>query len=192
LKSKAAETHFSAPIPPAKKRGRKRSPTREPNPIRFTTTQGTARHAWLASNTSGKRIVGDEVHWGVNVVDLLARETKKKPRAITAWHPTPKALRRPIIVVGHNEPVRHLDDALGTVRGISARVFISEQEQLQILGCGQRRVIIQLRGKRVLLHHNGNTAAMKRPEFKEFIARNKAARNRHRAYLAGLVGGGAR
>src|SRR6516165_9244446 len=50
LKSKAAETHFSAPIPPAKRRRRKRSPTRElgafvlaqieaqkhkPNPIRF-------------------------------------------------------------------------------------------------------------------------------------------------------------
>jgi hypothetical protein len=45
---------------------------------------------------------------------------------------------------------------------------------------------MQLRGNKVLLHHNGNTATMKRPAFKEFIARNKAARPRHQAYLKSL------
>jgi hypothetical protein len=41
------------------------------------------------------------------------------------------------------------------------------------LGCGWRIVTVQLRGKNVLLHHNGNKATMKRPAFKALIAANK-------------------
>jgi hypothetical protein len=93
-------------------------------------------------------------------------------------------LRRPVI--GHNEPIRDLKDALGELAGMRARVFINAQEELQVLGCGQRIVTIQFRGKTVLLHHNGNTATMKRPAFKEFLARNQAARARHQAYLKSL------
>jgi hypothetical protein len=128
------------------------------------------------------------VYYGVNVKDLLDNEKKQK-RQFQPWKPTPKALRRPIIVVGRNEPVRDLKDALGELReprrsvaGIRARVFINEQKELQILGCGQRVVTIQLRGNKVLLHHNGNTATMKRLAFKEFLARNKKVR-REKPYL---------
>jgi hypothetical protein len=198
LKSKAAETHFSAPIPPAgqhgrcpAKRRRKRSATRElgaevlrqiegqSSPARFTAADGTKCRLHLAGE------LGDEVYYGVNVTALLDNEKKRK-QSTQPWKPTAKALRRPIIVVGRNEPVRDLKDALGELRGIRARVFINAQEELQILGCGQRVVTIQLRGKRVLVHHNGNTATMKRPAFKAFIAHNKKARARHQAYLDSL------
>jgi hypothetical protein len=188
LKSNGAQTHFSAPIPPAKRRSRKQNPTRElgafvlaqiegqSSPARFTTPDGTRCRLWLAGEP------GDEVYYGVNVEELL----KKQKRQFQPWRPTPRALRRPIIVVGRNEPVRDLKDALGELRGIRARVFINAQEELQVLGCGQRVVTIQFRGKRVLLHHNGNTGTMKRPDFKAFLALNKAARARHQAYLKSL------
>jgi hypothetical protein len=166
----------------------------QPNPIRFVTPDGTKCRVWLGAKEDGKGeliypngkrysyIIGDEVYWGCNVQELLDREKKRK-QSTQPWKPTPKALRRPIIVVGRNEPVRDLKDALAELRGIRARVFINAQEELQVLGCGQRVVTIQLRGNKVLLHHNGNTATMKRPAFKEFLALNRAARRRHQASL---------
>jgi hypothetical protein len=140
---------------------------------------GTKCRLWRAGE------LGDEVYYGVNVTALLDNEKKQKCQ-FQPWKPTAKALRRPIIVVGRNEPVRDLKDALGELRGIRARVFINAQEELQILGCGQRIVTIQLRGNKVLLHHNGNVATMKRPAFKAFLAHNKAARARHQAYLRSI------
>jgi hypothetical protein len=187
LETNDSSTHFSAPIPPAKTRRRKLTPTRrlgayvlaqieakkgQPNPIRFVTPDGTKCRVWLAHDAKGR--AGDDVYWGCNVEELL-KERQVKP---LPWKPTAKALRRPIIVYGRNEPVRNLNDALGILSGIRARVFINAQEELQVLGCGQRIVTIQLRGKEVLLHHNGNTAKMKRSAFKEFLKRNKEARLR--------------
>ena len=40
------------------------------------------------------------------------------------------------------------------------------EKELQILGCGWRIVTCQFRGDKVLLHHNGNVATMKRANFK--------------------------
>jgi hypothetical protein len=108
------------------------------SPARFTTPDGLAGQP------------GDELHYGVNVTALIDNEQKRKQRAVQPWKPTAKALRRPIIVVGRNEPVRDLKDALGELRGLRARVFINAQEELQVLGCGQRVVTIQLRGNKVL------------------------------------------
>ena len=135
-----------------------------------------------------RRPVQSKRFWprGCNVEELLDREKKRKRASQQPWNPTPKALRRPIIAVGRNEPVRGLKDALGELRGIRARVFINAQNELQVLGCGQRAVTIQLRGNKVLLHHNGNTATMKRPDFKAFLAHNKEVRRRNQAYLKSL------
>ena len=139
---------------------------------------GTKCRLWRAGE------LGDEVYYGVNVEELL----KRKQRTVqpTPWKPTSKALRRPIIVLGRNEPIRNIKDALGIPRGFRARVFINQRDELQILGCGQRVATIQLRGNKVLLHHSGNTATMKRPAFKAFIAHNKTARARQQAYLRSL------
>ena len=192
LKSKAAETHFLAPIPPAERRRRKRSATHELgavvvaqiegqlSPARFTAPDGSRCRLWLAGE------LGSELHYCCNVTALLDNEKKRKRASEQPWKPSPKALRRPIIVVGRNEPVRDLKDALAELRGIRARMFINAQDELQVLGCGQRVATMQLRGNKVLLHHNGNVATMKRPAFKEFIARNKAARARHQAYLKSI------
>jgi hypothetical protein len=145
------------------------------------------RKGQISRQTVEKPVVSEKPVPSYRRKELLDREKKQKCSA-QPWKPTPKALRRPIIVVGRNDPVRDLKDALGELReprlaGIRARVFINAQEELQILGCGQRVVTIQLRGKTVLLHHNGNTATMKRPAFKEFLARNKDARLRGKRKL---------
>ena len=102
---------------------------------------------------------------------------RSRPKALS-WLPTAETLRRPIIVVGRNDPVRDVDDALGTVKGFRVRICIEGEKELQILGCGWRVVTCQFRGKNVLLHHNGNVATMKRPAFKALIAANKRLRRK--------------
>jgi len=42
---------------------------------------------------------------------------------------------------------------------------IEAEKELQVLGCGWRIVTSQFRGSNVLVHHNGNTATMKRTAF---------------------------
>ena len=85
---------------------------------------------------------------------------------------------RPIIVVGRNDPVRDVDDALRTIRGFRLRICIEDEKELQILGCGWRIVTCQFRGDKVLLRHNGSIATMKRPAFKALIAVNKRLRRK--------------
>ena len=82
-----------------------------------------------------------------------------------------EALNRPIIVVGRNDPVRDVDDALRTVKGFRLSICVDGENELQILGCGWRIVTCQFRGDEVLLHHNGNVATMKRKAFKELLVR---------------------
>jgi hypothetical protein len=157
---------FSSTKSKPKKRRLKKSKTRElgafvleqinaekhkPNPIRFVTPDGTKCRVWLGAKEdrkgeltypNGKRysyIIGDEVYWGCNVTELLDREKKRLERKrLSIQRPTPKALRRPIIVVGRNDPVRDLKDALGELPGTRARVFINDQKELQILAARAR------------------------------------------------------
>ena len=98
-----------------------------------------------------------------------------------------KTLRRPIIVVGRNDPVRDVDDALGTVKGFRLRICIEDEKELQILGCGWRIITCQFRGNKVLLHHNGNVATMKRKAFKELLIAIRVARPKSRRPSLRLV-----
>jgi hypothetical protein len=82
--------------------------------------------------------------------------------------------------VGRNEPLKNIDDALGVLKGFRVRICIEAEKELQVLGCGWRIVTCQFRGKHVLLHHNGNTATMKRTAFKEFVAAMRAVRPKRR------------
>jgi hypothetical protein len=148
----------------------------QPNPIRFTTPDGTKCRVWLASDSKGHRIIGDDRWWRVNVEELLKRERVQRP--VTPWRPTAEALNRPIIVVGRNAPVKDMDDALGVLKGFRVRLCIGAEKELQVLGCGWRIVTCKFRGNKVLLHHNGNTATMKRPAFKALIAANKCLRRK--------------
>src|SRR6476660_7804686 len=156
----------------------------EPNPIGFTPDVAKGR-AWLASGNDGSKIIGDDRLWRVNTEELL-RQRERRHRAIS-WLPTAETLRRPIIVVGRNDPVQDVDDALRTVKGVRIRICIEGEKELQILGCGWRIVTCQFRGNKVLLHRNGSVAAMKRKAFKELLAAIRAVRAKKRRPSLRLV-----
>ena len=64
------------------------------------------------------------------------------------------------------------------MKGFKLRICIEGEKELQILGCGWRIITCQFRGDKVLLHHNGNTATMKRQAFKGLVAVNKNLRRK--------------
>jgi hypothetical protein len=156
----------------------------QPNPIGFTLPDGTNGRAWLASDKGGPK-VGDDLLWRVNIEELL-RQRERRPKTIP-WAPTAEALRRPIIVVGRNDPVRDTHDSFQSLRGFKVRICIEGEKELQVLGYGWRIVTCQLRGNKVLLNHNGNIATMKRKAFKELLAALRAVRTKRRRPSLRLV-----
>jgi len=98
-----------------------------------------------------------------------------------------KTLRRPIIVVGRNDPIQNSDDAFQSLKGLRMRTCMEAEKGLQVLGCGWRIVTCQFRGNTVLLHHNGNVATIKRKAFKELLAAVRVARPKRRKPLLRLV-----
>jgi hypothetical protein len=156
-----------------------------PNPIGFSLPVGSKGRVWVASDRHGAKLIGDDRHWRVNVADLL--KLKKEKRPATPWRPSAKTLRRPIIVVGRSDPVQDLDDALKSLKGFRIRICIDSEKELQVLGCGWRIVTCQFRGTKVLLHHNGNVATMKRRAFKALVAAARAIRPKRRPWLRLIV-----
>jgi hypothetical protein len=146
------------------------------NPIGLSLPDGSKGRVWLASDRDHSKLIGDDRLWGANTEELL-RQKERLPKAVS-WLPTAKTLRRPIIVVGRNDPVKDVDDALGRVKGFQVRLCIEAEKELQVLGCGWRIVTVELDGPKMRLHHNGNTATMKRPAFKALIAANKRLRRK--------------
>jgi hypothetical protein len=157
----------------------------EPNPIGLSLPDGSKGRVWLGSDRDHSKLIGDDRLWRVNTEELL-RQKERPPKAVS-WLPTAKTLRRPIIVVDRNDPVRDVDDALGTVKGFRLRICIENEKELQILGCGWRIITCQFRGNKVLLHHNGNVATMKRIAFKELVAGLRAVRPKKRRPSLRLV-----
>jgi hypothetical protein len=158
----------------------------KPNPVSFTSPDATKCRVWLASDREGNRIIGDDRWWRINVTDLLKQGKQRRPVA-ASWKPSAEALRRPIIVVGRNDPVRGVDEALQTLKGFKVRIYIESEKELQALGCGWRIVTCQFRGNKVLLHHNGKTATMKRKAFKELVAAIRLVRPKRRRPSLRLV-----
>jgi hypothetical protein len=156
----------------------------EPNPG-FSLPDSTKGRVWLASDRDHSKLIGDDRLWRVNTEELL-RQKERLPKAVS-WLPTAKTLHRPIIVVGRNDPVRDVDDALQTVKGFRLRICIEGEKEFQVLGCGWRIVTCQFRGNKVLLHHNGNVATMKRIAFKELVAALRAVRHKGRRPSLRLV-----
>jgi hypothetical protein len=158
----------------------------KPNPVSFTSPDATKCRVWLASDREGNRIIGDDRWWRINVTDLLKQGKQRRPVA-ASWKPSAEALRRPIIVVGRNDPVRGVYEALQTLKGFKVRIYIESEKELQALGCGWRIVTCQFRGNKVLLHHNGKTATMKRKAFKELVAAIRLVRPKRRRPSLRLV-----
>ena len=131
------------------------------NPISFTTPDGVRGRVWLGHNENGKSLIGDDRHWRLNVPAASRVDQDARNKRITA----------------------SLTDIWQTElgfppMGFRVRVGIETEKELQPLGCGWRIVTCQFRGDKVLLHHNGNTAKMKRTAFRAFIAANKKLRRK--------------
>ncbi len=129
------------------------------NAIAFTAPDGTRGRVWLASDNDGNKIVGDDRHWRLNFpaaskVDHDARNKRVTATLADIWQ---TELDFPPI-------------------GFRARVCIDDEKELHRFGGGWRVVTCQFRGDKVLLHHNGVTAKMKRAAFRRFITANRAAR----------------
>ena len=92
----------------------------EPNPNGLSLPDGSKGRVWLASDRDHSKLIGDDRLWGANTEELL-RQKERLPKAVS-WLPTAKTLRRPIIVVGRNDSVRDVDDALRTVKGFRLRL----------------------------------------------------------------------
>jgi hypothetical protein len=108
-----------------------------------------------------ERIVGDDRHWRVSLheaakVDEEARRVV--PRAATL---------RAVWATELPEPLR----------GIRVRLFL--EDEAPTLGSGQRLIVCQLRGKKVILHHASYSATIKRDAFKALVAANKRYRRRN-------------
>jgi hypothetical protein len=73
------------------------------------------------------------------------------------------------------------------VKGFRFSICVDGENELQILGCGWRIVTCQFRGDKVLLHHNGNVATMKRKAFKELLAAVRTVRPKRRRPSLRLV-----
>jgi hypothetical protein len=157
----------------------------ELNPMSFSLPDGTKGRVWLASAKEGSKITGDDCLWRVNIEELLRQKQHKRP--VIQWRPAAEVLRRPIIVVGRNGTTTDIDDALGVLKGFRVRLCIEAEKELQVLGCGWRIVTCQLRGDKVLLHHKGNVATMKRKAFKELLAAVRLARPKRRRPSLRLV-----
>jgi hypothetical protein len=163
LNIKGAEKHFSAPIPPdlgAFVRAQIIAQQDQPNPIHFTTPDGIKGRVWLASDEQGRKKIGDDHHWRMNVpaaakVDEDARRLRASASMMEIW-----------------------DTELDRLRGFRVRLCVEGEKELQVLGCGWRIVTVQLRGKNVFLHHNSNKATMKRPAFKALLNANKRLRRK--------------
>src|SRR5262245_53302851 len=147
----------------------------KPNPISFVTPDGRKGRVWLG--TAG---VGDDRHWRMNLKDLPTetRRSFAEPRKATSdviciEGSSHIPLMRPNPNPPARDPASVQPDIWPRPWGYKIHLYIEAEEELQVLGCGWRNVIVELNGPRVHLHHNGRTATMKRDAFNALLARNK-------------------
>ena len=75
------------------------------------------------------------------------------------------------------------------LKGFTVRLIF--EDEAPAIGSGRRLVLVQFRGKKVVLHGGGYTATIRRDTFKELVASNKRYRKRNQAKpsLRLIVGG---
>ena len=79
--------------------------------------------------------------------------------------------------IGHELRQAILDTELAPpLKGFRVRLLF--EDQAPAIGSGQRLVLCQFRGKKVILHGGGYTATIKRDAFKELVASNRRYRKR--------------
>jgi hypothetical protein len=144
------------------------------NPISFVTPDGRTGRVWLGAAGGG-----DDCYWRVNLKDLreLKRCTFSDPRKATEDITRIEGNSHiPLTRLNPEAPARGAEciqqDIWPHPWGHKVRLYIEAEEELQVLGCGWRNIVVELAGPRVRLHHNGRTATMKRDAFKALLARN--------------------
>ena len=201
LKTKGAGKHFSAPLP-VSVREQIEVQKHQPNPVFFTTADGRNDMVWLgvgASRGATERIIGDDRHWRVHVAEAikLAAEEAKERKAKRSKASKPINLMGGC-VRGKTDPQRGsvalrqaiLDTELAPpLKGFTVRLIF--EDEAPAIGSGHRLVLVQFRGKKVILHGGGYTATIKRNVFKELVASNRRYRKRNQAKpsLRLIVGG---
>ena len=186
LKTKAAKHDFSAPIPPnwaplceSRSRLRRRSQTPSSSLLQMDMAG--------ASGLPVIRVIGKDQHWRVHVTEAIklaakeAKERKAKRSKVSA----------PICLMGGSvrgktDPQRGsvaLRQAIintelaSPLKGFTVRLIF--EDEAPAIGSGQRLVLVQFRGKKVILHGDGYTATIKRDVFKELVAINRRRRKRN-------------
>jgi hypothetical protein len=132
---------------------------------------------WLAGDPY---IVGCDLHWKVHVEEAikLARQGHKEAEATRSKFPKPVDLMNGPQCGKVELRKAILDTELAPrLRGFPVRLFL--QDEAPNIGSGQRTVLCQFRGKRVVLHDGAFTQAIKREVFKELVASNRRHRKRN-------------
>jgi hypothetical protein len=131
----------------------------QPNPITFTTPDGKKGRVWLSA--AG---IGDDRHWRVHVRGAAQADRDELNRL--------RAERRRSISNAYRLETEPL------LKGFTVRLGF--EDEVPAIGSGLRTVLVQFRGKKVILHHASYTATIKRDAFKALVAASKRYRKRNR------------
>ena len=119
-------------------------------------TGGSAPSAGLPASKPLKTLVANDGH-----IDILGGSGKGRGRI-------PRNLRQAILDAELTRPPKGF------------RVGLYFQDEAPAIGAGQRSVLVQFRGKKVILHGGGYTATMRRDAFKDLVASNRRYRRRNK------------
>ena len=182
LKTKVAKHDFSAPIPPrelgSSVREQIEAQKAQPNPNKFTTPDGHGGRVWLAD------VIGKDQHWRVQVTEAikLAAEATREREAKRS------KFSKPVYLLGGNQRGRCdlRQEILNTelappLKGFRVRLCV--EDEAPAIGSGRRLVLVQFRGKKVILHGDGYTATIRRDAFKELVSSNKRRRKRNQVKI---------
>jgi hypothetical protein len=134
----------------------------KPNPISFGTSDGRKGRVWL-----GIAGVGDCLHWCVHLAEAIRIAAKERGAGLNEptnlvggrWRTgrVSKALRKSILET----------ELQGRLPGFRVRLCFNDE--VPAIGSGWRVITCQFRGGRVILHHAGYAATLKRDVFKERV-----------------------
>src|SRR5262245_25444449 len=170
LKTKGAEEHLWTPIPSGPNR----------SPVQFTTPEGDKGRIWISDRNDRER---EDVYWR----SAIAEARSELPRGPRRERPTAARSDNPVdLVNGRLRGKADLRKAIldtelvPPLRGLLVRLCF-EMEAPDI-GCGQRLVLCQLRGKTIRLYHyrkDGEwmiSTTIRRDVFRGLVAANRRYR----------------
>jgi hypothetical protein len=169
LKTKGAEEHLWTPIPPGPNR----------SPIQFTTPEGDKGRIWVSDRKDRE---GEDVYWRSAIA-----EAKKRAASAAMSEANRSRFDSPVDLLNGRQRGRVklrkaiLDTELvPPLKGFLVRLYF--ELEAPDIGCGQRLVLCQFRGKKIRLYHyreDGQwmrSTTVRRDVFKDLVAANKRRR----------------